>query len=54
MFAGKNAPIWFQSMDRNNDGDVSRLEFLGGEERFNTLDANGDGLIDAEEAAAAK
>jgi hypothetical protein len=37
-------------MDRNNDGDVSPREFLGTEEQFRRLDADGDGLISAEEA----
>jgi hypothetical protein len=37
-------------MDRNGDGYVSRREFLGPEELFHKLDADGDGLISAEEA----
>jgi hypothetical protein len=40
-------------MDRNKDGDVSRREFLGPRERFERLDRDRDGLIDADEAAAA-
>jgi Ca2+-binding EF-hand superfamily protein len=43
-------PLWFRKMDRNNDGDVSRSEFLGSEEEFRALDADGDGLISAGEA----
>jgi hypothetical protein len=43
-------PAWFTKMDRNGDGDVSRREFLGTEEEFKMLDADGDGLISPEEA----
>jgi Ca2+-binding EF-hand superfamily protein len=45
-------PMWFQRMDRNDDGDVSRREFLGTPEQFSELDADGDELISALEAAA--
>jgi Ca2+-binding EF-hand superfamily protein len=47
-------PLWFQKMDRNRDGDVSRREFLGSAEEFGTLDTDGDGLIGVEEAEAAR
>jgi Ca2+-binding EF-hand superfamily protein len=47
-------PSWFRRMDRNKDGDVSRREFLGPRAQFDRLDRDGDGLIDAQEAAAAK
>jgi Ca2+-binding EF-hand superfamily protein len=46
-----HGPRWFQAMDRNRDGDVSCREFLGTREQFEKLDADGDGLIDADEAA---
>jgi Ca2+-binding EF-hand superfamily protein len=46
-------PVWFQKMDRNGDGDVSRKEWLGGREQFEKLDGDGDGLISLEEAARA-
>jgi hypothetical protein len=46
-------PDWFQKMDRNHDGDVSRREFLGPRDQFDRLDRDQDGLIDANEARAA-
>jgi Ca2+-binding EF-hand superfamily protein len=45
-------PEWFQKMDRNRDGDVSRREFLGPRDQFDRLDRDKDGLIDADEASA--
>ena len=48
-----DGPTWFQKMDRNRDNDVSRREFLGPESAFKQLDADGNGLIDATEAAKA-
>jgi Ca2+-binding EF-hand superfamily protein len=53
--AGRAGPVWFQRMDRNNDGDLTWSEFLGHREDFHRLDADHDGLIDpfeAEQAAA--
>jgi Ca2+-binding EF-hand superfamily protein len=47
-------PIWFQRMDRNNDGDVSWKEFLGPRHVFEELDADHDGLIDPKEAEKAE
>ena len=43
-------PLWFQKMDRNNDGDISPREFVAGDEAFRKLDTDGDGLISREEA----
>ncbi len=43
-------PVWFRKMDRNHDGDVSPAEFLGPPEDFKRIDADGDGLIDVDEA----
>lgn len=46
-------PLWFRKMDRNNDADLSPREFVGTPDKFRQIDADGNGLIDAEEAAAA-
>lgn len=46
----KKPPLWFQKMDRNQDGDISPREFLGSDEDFRKLDTDGDGLISSEEA----
>jgi Ca2+-binding EF-hand superfamily protein len=50
---GEKGPevAWFRRMDRNRDGDVSAREFLGTPDDFRKLDADGDGLIDKQEAA---
>lgn len=47
-------PVWFQRMDRNNDGDLTWNEFLGPREVFHKLDADVDTLIDPTEAAQSK
>jgi Ca2+-binding EF-hand superfamily protein len=49
----QRGPNWFTQMDRNSDGDVSRREFLGTASQFRSLDADGDQLIDADEAVRA-
>jgi Ca2+-binding EF-hand superfamily protein len=43
-------PLWFQRMDRNQDGDLTWKEFLGPRRVFEELDTDHDGLIDAKEA----
>jgi Ca2+-binding EF-hand superfamily protein len=48
--SNKSAPLWFTKMDRNGDGDLSPREFIGSEADFRKLDADGDGLISADEA----
>jgi Ca2+-binding EF-hand superfamily protein len=45
-------PVWFQKMDRNRDGDVSRKEWLYSDELFRKINTNGDGLISVAEAEA--
>ncbi|GAA4442785.1 hypothetical protein [Bremerella cremea] len=45
----RRGPDWFLSMDRNQDGDVSEAEFVGGAEAFQSLDVNGDKLITFDE-----
>jgi Ca2+-binding EF-hand superfamily protein len=48
----QRGPLWFRKMDRNGDGDVSRLEWLGTREEFDRIDTDRDGLISPEEADA--
>src|SRR5262249_30553143 len=47
-------PIWFQRMDRNNDGDLTWKEFLGPRHVFAALDTDHDGVIDPQEAEKAR
>jgi hypothetical protein len=47
-------PIWFQRMDRNNDGDLVWNEFFGHIELFHELDIDHDELLDPQEAGKAK
>jgi Ca2+-binding EF-hand superfamily protein len=49
-----DGPIWFQRMDRNNDGDLSWSEFLGPRTVFEHLDQDNDNLIDVKEALRAE
>jgi Ca2+-binding EF-hand superfamily protein len=42
-------PDWFLGMDRNDDLDLSRREFLGDDQQFADLDENGDGFIASDE-----
>lgn len=48
--SGTTGPTWFQKMDRNRDGEVSKREFLGDVDLFDKIDVNKDGTIDASEA----
>ena len=47
-----DAPVWFQKMDRNGDGDLSRREFLGSSDIFRAMDRDGDELVSPLEANA--
>jgi hypothetical protein len=47
-----DGPEWFRRMDLNQDGDVSRREFLGPADDFTRLDTDRDGALSAEEALA--
>jgi Ca2+-binding EF-hand superfamily protein len=47
--AKKQAVERFQSMDKDEDGKVSREEFTGPKPRFDVLDRNGDGLLTEQE-----
>jgi Ca2+-binding EF-hand superfamily protein len=48
--AASKGPRWFQAMDRNGDGYVSRQEFIGPADLFDKLDTDHDGRISLEEA----
>ncbi|MCZ2340402.1 MAG: EF-hand domain-containing protein [Bacteroidales bacterium] len=42
-------PAWFRAMDRNQDGVVSRSEFVGPAHAFEKRDQNRDGVLSADE-----
>ncbi len=48
--ASAEVPEWFRYADFNGDGDVSRREFLGAPARFQEIDGDGNGFVDASEA----
>lgn len=48
-----SVPEWFARMDKNQDRDLTRGEFLGNDQQFEKLDADGDGLIHVTEAGSA-
>ena len=50
----KYNPVWFEQMDRNQDGEVTRREFLGPLSSFDRLDHDHNGVLDAGEATLAK
>jgi Ca2+-binding EF-hand superfamily protein len=45
---------WFTAMDSNQDGEISRREFLGTSDQFQQLDRDADGFIRAGEAVYAQ
>lgn len=47
-------PKWFVRMDRNQDGEVARREFLGPLSLFKQLDSDGNGRLNLSEAEAAE
>ena len=48
------APIWFERLDRNGDGELTRREFPGTIAEFQKIDQNSDGVVDTAEAAFVK
>ena len=47
-----SGPNWFVNLDRNDDGVVSRREFIGEAQIFSRFDLDRDGYITATEATA--
>jgi Ca2+-binding EF-hand superfamily protein len=45
----QRAPIWFERMDRNQDGQVTRREFLGTPAHFSRLDRDANGRLTSNE-----
>jgi hypothetical protein len=52
--SGIEPPAWFEHADLNGDGDISAREFVGSTAHFSKLDANRDGYVGSDEAAAIK
>lgn len=48
------APKWFEKLDRNGDGELTRREFPGTIGEFQQLDQNSDGVVDTVEASIVK
>ena len=46
-------PSWASQMDTNNDGEISRREFIGTAEQFEKLDLDNDGFLGSHESNAA-
>lgn len=44
-------PPWFQAMDRNRDGRISRDEFPASTEKFVSMDQDGNGFLSLEEVS---
>jgi Ca2+-binding EF-hand superfamily protein len=49
--ADAKAPRWFTAMDANQDGAISRREFIGPIEKFRELDRDANGLLELWEVA---
>lgn len=45
-------PPWFQAMDRNGDGQISRDEFPASSEKFTSIDQDGDGILSLQDVLA--
>lgn len=48
--ANASFPVWFGTMDRNQDGEVSQREFVGSRKVFEKIDLDHDGFLSAAEA----